>query len=162
MQKTREEHSAGGVVYRKVGGNYEFLVSKHSGYHKWVLPKGHIEPGETAVETAVREVHEETGVTAHVVGEEPVKTISYWFYSDPDESGETTRTVKKYQEQGGNKVRVHKQVDFYLMEATADEGKPGWEMEERKWVMYKEAMELLAFETEKEVFGAVGKKLRII
>lgn len=34
----------------------------------WVLPKGHIEDGETEVETALREVEEEAGVTGEVVG----------------------------------------------------------------------------------------------
>ena len=38
-----------------------WLIGKHSGYHKWVLPKGLIEKGEKGYETAVREVQEEMG-----------------------------------------------------------------------------------------------------
>ena len=158
MRKTTlEEHSAGGVVYR---AKYEFLLGKHSGYHKWVLPKGHLEKGETVAETAVREVREELGVAARIVGGKPIKTIDYWFYEDPDESGETTRTVARYQEQGGKKIRIHKKVDFFLMEAVED-GVRGWEMEQKRWVSYEEGMKLLAFETEKEVFEVAGKALRL-
>ncbi len=61
-QATLEEISAGGVVYRQMGDDCEFLIGKHSGYHKWVLPKGLVEKGESYQETAAREVMEEVGV----------------------------------------------------------------------------------------------------
>jgi ADP-ribose pyrophosphatase len=58
---------AGGVVFRKRKNEMEYLLVQASQEpHEWVLPKGHIEPGEKAQETAVREVHEETGVWARV------------------------------------------------------------------------------------------------
>lgn len=59
---------AGGVVYRLKDATPELLLVS-SRYDKsiWVLPKGHIEDGETTDETAVREVFEEAGVTARVV-----------------------------------------------------------------------------------------------
>ena len=44
------------------------LVSAHTNPEQLVLPKGHIEPGETEAETAVREVLEESGVWATVIG----------------------------------------------------------------------------------------------
>ena len=161
QQVTKEEQSAGGVVYRKNGGKYEFLLGKHSGYHKWVLPKGLIESGETQMEAAVREVGEEVGVDAKIVDLTPVKIIEYLYFADPDESGETTRRVKKYQEEGGKKIRVHKQVTYYLMELVEDSGAPGWEMEERRWVNYEEGEQLLTFPTEIEVFAEAGKILDI-
>jgi bis(5'-nucleosidyl)-tetraphosphatase len=55
------------VVFRKLEEKPEYLLVQASQKpHEWVLPKGHIEPGEKAQETAVREVHEETGVWARV------------------------------------------------------------------------------------------------
>ena len=59
---------AGGVVYRLKDATPELLLVS-SKYDKsiWVLPKGHIEPGESSDETAVREVFEEAGVTARIV-----------------------------------------------------------------------------------------------
>ncbi len=158
-QHTLEEKSAGGVVYRKVDGRYEFLIGKHSGYHKWVLPKGLVERGESQTEAAIREVEEEVGVEARIDDLTPIKTIEYWYFADLDKSGATTRRVEKYAEEGGAKTRVYKQVVFYLMEMENDLGKEGWEMEERRWVNYEEGMELLAFESEREVWEVAGKVL---
>lgn len=153
-----EEVSAGGVVYRLDRGYCEFLIGKHSGYHKWVLPKGLVEKGESYIETAVREVEEEVGVVARVVGEAPVKTIEYWYYADLESKmgtaangGETERRVAKYQEEGGLKTRIHKKVVFYLMEFESDLGQAGWEMTDREWVGYEEASKRLEFESEREV-----------
>jgi len=163
MQQVKEELSAGGVVYRPSDGKY--LLGKHSGYHKWVLPKGLIEREESGPEAAVREVEEEVGVKAKIVCKAPIKTIEYWYQADLDEKGETTRRVKKYQEDSAfakatadkGRVKVHKRVIFYLMELVEDGGEPGWEMEERKWVSFAEARRSLAFETEREVLGKVGE-----
>lgn len=167
MKKTTlEEKSAGGVVYRVQDGRKEFLIGKHSGYHKWVLPKGLVERGESEMEAATREVEEEVGVKAEIVGVTPIKIIEYWYYADFEEktglgaTGEqTTRRVKNYQEEGAKKTRVHKKVIFYLMESKEDEGKAGWEMESRKWVSYEEARDMLAFETEREVLEAGNRAL---
>ncbi len=57
-QKSKREFSAGGVVFK----GKKWLVCKHSGYHKWVLPKGLVEEGESLQTTAVRGVEEEGGV----------------------------------------------------------------------------------------------------
>jgi 8-oxo-dGTP pyrophosphatase MutT (NUDIX family) len=64
---TRYSH-AGGVVARSVDGEWEYLlVEARRSRGEWVLPKGHIETGETPEAAAVREVQEEAGVRAAVV-----------------------------------------------------------------------------------------------
>ena len=55
MKKTR---SAGGVVTN--GEGKVLVVSQHG--TSWSLPKGHIDPGETALAAARREVYEESGI----------------------------------------------------------------------------------------------------
>lgn len=61
---------AGGVVFRVRRGRAEYLlVEAKNDPTQWVLPKGHVEEGEQHRETAVREVHEETGVWARIVGD---------------------------------------------------------------------------------------------
>lgn len=54
--------ACGAVVYRKSQGRFLFLLLKHANGRHWSMAKGHMEPGETEVETALREVAEETGL----------------------------------------------------------------------------------------------------
>ena len=59
---------AGAVVCRKDDrGLRILLVRARRNPEDWIFPKGHIEPGESAEETAVREAEEEAGVTGRVV-----------------------------------------------------------------------------------------------
>src|SRR5262249_34586444 len=66
---------AGGVVSRQSGsGTTEYLLVQASKTAEWVLPKGKIEPDEDKRETAIREVHEETGVWARITGDLGVRS----------------------------------------------------------------------------------------
>ena len=63
------EFSAGGVLVRTVGGRPMLAAIRPQGKPEgvWALPKGNIDAGESAAETAVREVFEETGVSGRLV-----------------------------------------------------------------------------------------------
>lgn len=54
--------ACGAVIYRKLQGRTVFLVLKHASGNHWALAKGHVEEGETEIETAQREILEETGL----------------------------------------------------------------------------------------------------
>ena len=58
------EKSGGVLPYRMVNGQQEFLLVFETYSKCWSLPKGHIEAGETDVQAALRELYEETGMTA--------------------------------------------------------------------------------------------------
>lgn len=58
------EKSCGVLPYRVTDGQREFLLVFESYSQCWSLPKGHVEAGETEVQAAVRELYEETGMTA--------------------------------------------------------------------------------------------------
>ena len=61
---------AGGVVYRqRFRWTKYLLVQAKNNRNQWVLPKGHVEAGETPNVTAIREVQEETGVWARIDGD---------------------------------------------------------------------------------------------
>jgi len=135
------ETSAGGVVYQKTNEKIEFLIGKHSGHHRWVLPKGWVEEGEKKEEAAVREVKEEVGVEVEI-GE----YLGDFFIYFTNDSGETVRKTNH----------------FYLMKYLS--GDPfkehGWEMEDVKWMSLDEALEELSYPSEREMVEKAFKILR--
>lgn len=62
IQEIVREPTAGGVIFRRnKKGDVEFLLYQDA-RDRWTIPKGHIEPGESAQTTAKREIGEETGL----------------------------------------------------------------------------------------------------
>lgn len=72
-----EQFSAGLVLYTDVNGMREYLLLHYLSGH-WDFPKGKIEPGESKERAALRELKEETGLTADIV-EGFERSLGYWF-----------------------------------------------------------------------------------
>lgn len=64
---TNQLTHAGAVVFRKRDAQVFYLVVSSSDGINWVVPKGHIDPGETPELAAVRELEEEAGVVGEIV-----------------------------------------------------------------------------------------------
>jgi len=62
INEVAREATAGGVVYRITKGGELQICLFQDVRDRWTIPKGHVEPGETAQETAIREVGEEVGL----------------------------------------------------------------------------------------------------
>lgn len=61
------EPTSGGIVYRfDEKGGIEILLIQDA-KDRWTIPKGHIEPGENAKQTAEREITEETGLQEMII-----------------------------------------------------------------------------------------------
>lgn len=63
IQEIVREPTAGGIVFRIMHDRKDIeilLIQDSKG--RWTIPKGHIEPGETAKQTAIREIGEEAGL----------------------------------------------------------------------------------------------------
>ncbi|KTR74659.1 DNA mismatch repair protein MutT [Microbacterium oxydans] len=81
-------YAAGAVVWRLVEGKLRILLIHRTKYRDVTLPKGKVDPGEMLAETAVREVHEETGirvslgvsvgVSRYLLASQKQKVVHYW------------------------------------------------------------------------------------
>ena len=131
---TREQVSAGGVVFRRRGARVEVALISVGGERRWQLPKGIVDAGETAEAAALREVREETGLSAEIVA--PLEAIEYWYFS----KGTAPR------------VRFHKLVHFFLMRyESGDVSDHDAEVNEARWVEIADAARLLTFKSERKV-----------
>jgi 8-oxo-dGTP pyrophosphatase MutT (NUDIX family) len=130
----RDQTSAGGVVFRGEKDHVEVIIISVGGQHRWQLPKGLVDKGESPEVAAVREAREEGGVTSEVI--EPIETIEYWFAGL----------------ENGIKVRFHKRVHFYLLKyVSGDTRDHDWEVNEARWVPIDDAASQLAFDNERRV-----------
>jgi 8-oxo-dGTP diphosphatase len=155
------EFSAGGVVFRKiksqksdVGSQMLILVCQHSQHHGWVFPKGLIGDkikqegkstfaqgfGETKEEAAIREVKEETGVSARII--KALEPIGYWYVF--------------------NKEKIKKTVYYYLMDfISGDITKHDLEMENVEWLKEDNVAERLTYPSDKKVWKEARKLLSV-
>jgi 8-oxo-dGTP diphosphatase len=132
----RREFSAGGVLVRRLRGRWVFAAINPRGrpIGLWALPKGIIEPGEQAEQTALREVEEETGARGRSLGKlGDVRYVYTW-------QGE----------------RVFKVVSFFLVRYVG--GRLGEiaepmrrEVAKVRWFPLDEAERLLAYKGEREM-----------
>jgi 8-oxo-dGTP pyrophosphatase MutT (NUDIX family) len=131
--ESRDETSAGGVVFRREGAEPLYLVIRDS-YRNWGFPKGHVEPGELPPAAALREVGEETGLTALEI-RASVRTIDWHF-----------RFRGRL---------VHKICHFFLMEASGGETRPqrAEGITACRWVRYEDAAKLLSYANAREVLA---------
>jgi 8-oxo-dGTP pyrophosphatase MutT (NUDIX family) len=134
----RREFSAGGVVVRRMRGRTWVAVvrpRREAGRRvAWALPKGLVDPGETPLEAAVREVAEETGVRA--TGDKKLGDVRYVYTWDGE--------------------RIFKIVSFFLLRAAGGrigDLPPGMEIEvaEARWVPLEDAPALLSYGGEREM-----------
>lgn len=130
----RTVHAAGAVLWRGTGGNdpaaVEVAVVHRPHHDDWSLPKGKVDPGETRVDAAVREVAEETGFAA-VLGRH-LRTVRYPVGADD------------------------KVVEYWSACAGDGAFTPGEETDELRWLPPDAAAALLSYDADRDVLAAFG------
>lgn len=138
------ERSAGGVVTRRGPGGFEVALGEQidpvRGERLVRLPKGHIDPGESDEQAALREVAEEIGVRARI--RVPLGELAYTYF-EPRRG-----------------VRVAKHVRFFLMDWLEGEARPlDGEMKAVFWEPVADAARRLHYEGEREMVRRAVKLL---
>ena len=129
------EKSCGAVLYKMIDDTPYFVLVRGSVYG---FPKGHVEDGETEVQTALREIREETGVTPRL---------------DP--------RFRREIEYASPVRRGRKRVVFFLAEcADGEDPHPSHEIRSLVMKPYAEAMGLLRHVNLKKVLEEANAYIR--
>ncbi|MDQ2635797.1 MAG: NUDIX hydrolase [Actinomycetota bacterium] len=133
VQGAATVHAAGAVLWRPNGDPAapEIAIVHRPRYDDWSLPKGKVDPGETEPVTAVREVCEETGYTAHL--------------------GRRLAGVSYPVEEGIKKVR------YWAARTVGGDFSPNAEVDELKWLPISEAMKQLEYPHDRKVLRRFTK-----
>jgi 8-oxo-dGTP pyrophosphatase MutT (NUDIX family) len=132
---TVSEVSAGGLVISESNPSLIALIShkNRGGGLDWVIPKGHVELGENYLQTAVREIREETGIESKIL--EKIGEISYSFKIGPK--------------------RIKKTVHHYLLQQIGGSlnayNDPTGEVMDVQWFELDRLEEVLAHENERKI-----------
>lgn len=131
------EKSCGAIVYRRFHGNIEILLIKHINSGHWSFPKGHVEPNETEIETAKREILEETGLDVII---------------DPTFRETVTFSPKR---------DTQKVVVYFLARAKKYDFKPQEEeIAEIRWVDIVYATNILTYENDKTIVNKARASIK--
>jgi len=121
--ETFEQNSAGFILF-KDDGNRKYLLLKH-GTDYWNFPKGKLESGESDLEAAKRELKEETGINNIEILDGFEDTFGYSFL------------VKE--------GMIKKVVKMFLAKYLNGSINLSHEHEEYKWLVFKDALNILKF-----------------
>jgi 8-oxo-dGTP pyrophosphatase MutT (NUDIX family) len=141
----RRELSSGGVIFKKVRKlNPDevivlWLLINPKDTQRWQLPKGRLKKSENAIDAAVREVEEETGVKIKVLSKVGVQRYFYYV----------------------NKQKTLKFVTFYLMRFVKEtnKGHDKKEIDKVKLLEYRDASEKLSFQNDKDILKLAKEML---
>ena len=128
----RLEFSAGGLVFDEEGRVLLIRARDLRNQPVWTLPKGALNPGESSIDAALREVQEETGYHCELVRE--LTPVTYWF------------------QRGGRRIR--KTVRWYLMRPIAKVGEHDHEVDEVLWADRAEAQARLRYDSDRRLLAA--------
>ena len=126
----KHEKSCGAVVFTRIDGEIKYVLAQALGGH-YGFPKGHVEPGETEEETALREIYEEVNLRPELIP--GFRAVSEYYIPDTDS---------------------HKQVIFFLAEYRNQQIiYQKEELRSAPLASYEEAMELFTHEENKRILA---------
>jgi bis(5'-nucleosidyl)-tetraphosphatase len=143
----KKDTAYGVVPVFKKNNEWQVLLIQQISYRGtndtfWIFPKGHPEPNETEIETALRELQEETGITEISLETNEAFPIAYSFVHEG--------------------VRIEKTVTYWLGYCSTQDttiSQPH-EIRELRWCSLEEAEALLTHQNSKDVLAKVQAKIQ--
>ncbi|MFM9266717.1 bis(5'-nucleosyl)-tetraphosphatase [Tychonema sp. BBK16] len=126
-----------------------FLLIQHQAGH-WAFPKGHADPGESALETAKRELEEETGIRDYEALEQPSFVEHYSFVQ-----ASVPSSVKHYAFAKEGEL-IEKSVTYFVAFVNSMEVVlQAEEVQNSTWISFDEAIHLITFDGNREILREV-------
>ncbi len=135
------EASFGIIPLKQIDGVWKVLLILHKGGRHWAFPKGRSNPGETPLESARRELKEETGLDVEKLLQEEPLTEQYDFRRKGEN---VTKTVQYFPAVVSGEVKLQPE-----------------EIQDSKWVLLKEAVRHLTFREAKEMCCMLVRQLNL-
>jgi bis(5'-nucleosidyl)-tetraphosphatase len=129
-----DERSYGIVPLQKGRQGWNIFMVRHKSGH-WALPKGHLEPKETPLECAKRELYEETALSVRALLSEHTFVERYRF-------------LRK-------QSLIHKQVEYFIAEVEGDIVLQVEEIQDGKWLSLDEAFYTATYPQMKELLKKI-------
>ncbi len=133
-----KEKSCGALVFRKNAGKTELLLIKHRCGGHWSFPKGHVESGENELQTALREIKEETGLEVSLM-DGFRQSVEYF-----------------------PKPHVKKQVVYFLGTPEGDDTvrRQEEEISEYRWCLLEDVEGMVTFKNDKKLVNEAKRYLK--
>lgn len=144
------EKSVGAIVYRKQDEKFLFLLVQYrSG--QWDFPKGHVEEGESEIETMRREIFEETKIDDLKILAKFRVAVNYFYTAKGNE--------KKERQKQGRGIYIFKKAVFFAAETRKADVEIDFENKAFAWLTFEQVMERLSNEGSKKIMCALAQKL---
>ncbi len=135
------EESFGVIPLMRSEGEWSVFVILHKQGNHWGFPKGNANPGESPLDSATRELEEETGLKVEKLITDQPLIETYTFFGDHE--------------------KVHKTVQYFPAIVSGALLLQPEEIRDGKWLSFEEAQEILTFEEAKALCKKIEKLTQI-
>lgn len=134
----KKHHSIGIILFFRFPRKIKYLLLKqHQGH--WGFPKGHVEKGEKYLDTATRELREETGIKKIRLIKNKILLRDFYSYNNSNS-------------------KIIKTVDYFIAESLIETVKiDNKEIVNFKWFTFEKSIERLTFSKSKRILKSANK-----